>query len=93
MGIFIATRYRVLLFTHTKLYAQGRQPARATDARHDAILRSRTYRTTYGRMQTVKNGETRSHTRLICDTRVVQSVDARVACDLLREEMMTHALK
>jgi hypothetical protein len=71
MGIFIATRYRVLLFTHTKLYAQGRQPARATDARHDAILRSRTYRTTYGRIQTVKNGETRSHTRLTYDARVV----------------------
>ena len=93
MGIFIATRYRVVLFTHTELYAQGRQPARATDARHDAILRSRTYRTTYGRIQTVQNGETRSHSWLTCNARVVQSVDARVACELLREETMTHALK
>ena len=48
-----------------------RQPARATDARHDAIPRSRTYRTTYGRIQTVKNGETRSHSWLTCNARVV----------------------
>jgi len=40
MGIFIATRYRVVLFTHTELYAQ-RAPACARDGcasrRHSAL--------------------------------------------------------